>query len=84
MEAEEIILNKLRRMDGQLDVDRIEKMIKYMGLVGVENKNYDTDPAILGAKRQKRVDVVLEAELNQFYRELFPTTFTEPVDVYVE
>jgi len=64
MEAEEIILNKLRRMEGQLDVDRIEKMIKYMGLVGVEKKNDETDPAILAAKRQKRVDVVLEAELN--------------------
>lgn len=64
MEAEEIILNKLRQMEGRLDVDRIEKMIKYMGLVGVENKNYETDPAILSAKRQKRVDVVLEAELN--------------------
>jgi hypothetical protein len=34
MEKEEIILNKFRKMHGQLDVDKVEKMIKYMGLVG--------------------------------------------------
>lgn len=84
MEKEEIILNKFRKMHGQLDVDKVEKMIKYMGLVGAQNKDFETDPEILANRRQRRLNAVEEAELNQFYREVFPSTFTESIDVYLE
>ena len=71
-------------MHGQLDVDKVEKMIKYMGLVGAQNKDFETDPEILADRRQRRLNAVEEAELNQFYREVFPSTFTESIDVYLE
>ena len=83
MKKEEALLDKLRKSIGQVDVDKVGEMVRYLGLTGVYNKNAEMSEAVLEARRQRRARMAVESIETARFRE-FSSAITEEVDQYLE
>lgn len=76
MDYEERILNQLLKKIGNVDVEEIEKLTKYMGLTGVLNKYSELGPEVLADRKLKREQLAKQAKDNAKFAQ-FPSAYTE-------
>lgn len=51
MKEEEQVLEKLRKVIGQFDIDKAEELIQYFGLTGLQNKQAETPIEVLEIRK---------------------------------
>lgn len=83
LKQEEALLDKLRKSIGQVDIDKVDELVRQLGLTGLQNKYAYTSESVLEARRARRAQIAIESLENAKFR-AFPAAIVEDVDEYLK